>query len=170
MIQTSSDLTNYHRSPPPSSMTLWHGVSYRWTSSSCSRQVLEAEQTNCVLPLLVCLIFGLSMAVIAWPRTLLSACSCTSRHPTPVSPSFSPLCVFTSLLLFSLWPSAVRPAARGLGEQGRGGEWKEKRVVREKEEQEELPLFFPRTHTHTHTVSSTPPCYIIHSGAPAWGR
>lgn len=67
-----------------------------------------------VLPLLVCLIFGLSMAVIAGPRGFLSACSFTSKHLTPVSPCAS-LLLFPSLTFCS--------AARGLGE------WKEKGVV-----------------------------------------
>lgn len=82
-----------------------------WDVTWCISVHVKAERVN--LPLLVCLIFGLSMAVIARPHALLSACSCTSTHPTPAFPS-------ASLLSFSHWPSAVQPAARGLGEHGEG--------------------------------------------------
>lgn len=41
----------------------------------------------------------------------------------------------------------MRPAARGLGEEGRGGEWRESGVVKEEREgEEELPLFIFRVH------------------------
>lgn len=108
----------------------------------------------------------------AWLSSLVHALSSHVRvHPnTPplVSPSASAsVGVFASLLLFSLWPSAVRPAAKGVG-WNMGGEENGKRrgVVKERQEEEELPLFF---FLRTRPVASTPPCYIIHSGTSAMG-
>lgn len=129
-----------------------------WDVTWCISVHVKAERVN--LPLLVCLIFGLSMAVIARPHALLSACSCTSTHPTPAFPS-------ASLLSFSHWPSAVQPAARGLGEHGEG-----RRMEREEGWWREggggtTPVFLPCLRSHP--VSSTPSFYIIHSGTSACG-
>lgn len=91
------------------------------------------------------------------------------QTPHPLSLPLPLSVPFASLLFFSLWPSAVRPAARGLGEQGRGGEWKEKGVVKEEEKEEELSPFFFFHPLRTRPVASTPLCCIIHSGVSAWG-
>lgn len=77
-----------------------------------------------------------------------------------------------SVLLFSLWPSAVRPAAKGAGE-GRGVGWARegRRMERGGGGEEEVggggatPFIFP-----AHTPSaSTHPCYIIHIATFALG-
>lgn len=95
--------------------------------------------TNCVLPLLVCLIFGLSMAVIARPRTLLSACSCTSKHPTP---GLS-LCLSVSLPLSSSSPSDLLQCGRQLGGWvNRGGEESGKRRGWGRRRRRNYPSFF----------------------------
>lgn len=119
----------HHLKLPPQSL---------WDVTWCVSVHVKAEGVN--LPLLVCLIFGLSMAVIARPHALLSACSCTSTHPTPAFPSAS---------LSSPSPTDLLQCSRQLGgwvNTGRGGEWKEKRGG--EEEGEELPLFFPHACAH----------------------
>lgn len=106
----------------------------------------EGKETV-VLPLLVCLIFGLSMAVIARPHAHLSACSCTSSHPTPVSPSAS----LSPLLLALTFCSAARQQG---GWVSRGWEENGKRRGRRRWN---YPSFF----LHTVPVVSTPPLFTL---------
>lgn len=126
---------------------------------------VKQSKANHVLPLLVCLIFGLSIAVIARPHTLLSACSCTSKHPTPVSPS---ACASLPLSSSSSLSDLLQCGRQLGGWVNRGGEENGKRRGWWRKKEEELPLFFPLS-VHTRSVASTPPCYIIHSGTCAWG-
>lgn len=138
---------------------------------------VKAEQTSRVLPLLVCLIFGLSMAVIARPRALLSACSCTSKAPHPcvslclaASLPLSPFFFFL-LFFFSLtFCSAAGGSGVGCAGEGRRME-RERGVVKERQEEGggTTPLFFFLSPLCTRPVPSTPPCYIIHNGTSALG-